>query len=91
MKMKVRTSQDRNEIVHQRRLYDERGAKARTFLAGFNKAGASEIAARLYNNKHPFPLEYLLELWREHHIDIPVRTVIDVVHAYNALLAKRAG
>jgi hypothetical protein len=52
-------------------------------------SSATEIATRLYNNKHPKPLEYLLELWREHHVELPVSTVIDVVRAYDVLLKTK--
>ena len=83
-------TKDTNSVARQRRIYADAGLKARSFVAEFAKAStATEIAARLFANKHPKPLEYLMELWRDRHIELPTRTVIDVMRAYDALLVAR--
>ena len=79
-----------NAVGRARREYGDAGAKARTFVAQFAaSATPQEIASRLYNNQHPKPLEYFLELWRDQHITIPTPTIVEVVRHYDRLLSHR--
>jgi hypothetical protein len=79
-----------NAVGRSRREYAQVGVKARTFVATFaSTASPAEIAARLYQNQHPKPLEYFLELWRDQHIVIPTPVVVEVVRAYDRLLNNR--
>lgn len=76
-----------NDVARQRREYAEVGIKARSFVAQFaSSATPLEIATRLYANKHPKPLEYFLELWRDQHIVLPASTVVEVVRNYDRIL-----
>jgi len=85
-----RQPKETNAVGRARREYSEIGAKARTFVAQFAaSATPQEIASRLYNNQHPKPLEYFLELWRDQHITIPTPTIVEVVRHYDRLLSHR--
>lgn len=89
-KRKVPTAKETNAVGRSRREYAEVGTKARSFAAMFTSvATPAEIAARLYANQHPKPLEYFLELWRDQHIVIPTPIIVEVVRAYDRLLNNR--
>jgi hypothetical protein len=78
-------------VGRSRRQYADASARARSFVAEFTtNATPQEIATRLFNNQHPKPLEYFLELWREYHVQMPTVIVVEVVRAYDRLLSQRA-
>jgi hypothetical protein len=62
----------------------------KSFIADFAQSNTpAEIAARLFNNKHPRPLEYFLELWRADRFVMPTINVLDVVRQYDRMLIQR--